>query len=134
MNKDNIPWTQGDTNNLDGFFTEIDGEKLSRQVSALEEAGFETPFSFSSRSLIQATFPHSYRIDAIGNSLVLENGDATISMYSDEGLPFGHYPRLIMMWITREALRRNAMGLRIEDARIIPLGDNLARFMREIGV
>ncbi|ANE05546.1 replication protein RepA [Corynebacterium crudilactis] len=93
------------------------------------ESGFFREYSYTSRTLIQATFPHSARS---GNSVSLVNGDVCTKMFAPDFLPYGVYPRLIMCWITREAIiRRN---LPLDEARVIPLGDSLAQFLREVGV
>lgn len=93
------------------------------------EAGILNPYAFSSRTLIQATFPHSSKA---GKEIVLKNGAMTVTMYSPHGLPHGVYPRLIMCWLTREAIRRR--DLPIQEARTIPLGGSLSEFMREVGI
>ncbi|QGU08811.1 Plasmid encoded RepA protein (plasmid) [Corynebacterium occultum] len=93
------------------------------------EAGFLDPYAFSSRTLIQATFPHSARA---GKEITLKNGAMTVTMYSPNGLPHGVYPRLIMCWLTREAIRRR--DLPVEEARTIPLGGSLSQFMRDVGI
>lgn len=93
------------------------------------EAGLLDPLSFTSKTLIQATFPHSSRA---GEKLVLVNGDTTVTMMSRHGLPYGSWPRLIMCWLTREALRRR--NLPIDEARVIPLNHSLSAFMREVGI
>ena len=53
-------------------------------------------------------------------------------MYGRYGLPYGHYPRLILCWLTKQALRRQYLP--ISEARIIPLGDNLNQFLRDVGI
>lgn len=93
------------------------------------EAGILDPHAFTSRTLIQTTFPHSARA---GKELTLTNGDVTVTMYSRHGLPYGTYPRLLMMWLTREAIRRR--DLPIEEARVIPLSGSLSSFMRDVGI
>lgn len=93
------------------------------------EAGLLDPFAFTSRTLIQTTFPHSARA---GKELTLVNGDTTLTMYSRHGLPYGTYPRLLVMWLTREALRRSSLPL--DEARVIPLSGNMSSFMREVGI
>lgn len=93
------------------------------------EAGLGDPLSFTSKTLIQATFPHSSKA---GKELVLVNGHTTVTMYSRHGLPYGSWPRLIMCWLTREALRRQ--NLPIDEAREIPLSSSLSSFMREVGI
>lgn len=116
------------TPNLDGSNARI--YELENQIRMYEEFGIRDPFCFSSRRLIQATFPHSHRV---GNEIKLVNGNMDVTMYSRKGLPYGHYPRLIMCWLTREALRRNAT-MHIDEARRIPLGSSLNRFLEEIGI
>lgn len=104
-------------------------------IAALEqrlaeiEAGVLDPYAFSSRTLIQATFPHSSKA---GKEITLKNGAMTVTMYSPHGLPHGVYPRLIMCWLTREAIRRR--DLPIDEARVIPLGSSLSEFMRDVGI
>ena len=108
-------------------------DRLEQKVHMMEELGIDDPITFSSRTLIQATFPHSKKhADEVG-TLVLHNGNLTITMYSRNGLPYGHYPRLIMCWLTKEAIRRNAV-LPIDQARVIPLGDSLNQFFAELGI
>ena len=41
-------------------------------------------------------------------------------------LPFGHLPRLLMAWISTEAVRTQN--------RVLVLGDSLSDFMRELGI
>ena len=41
-------------------------------------------------------------------------------------LPFGHLPRLLMAWISTEAVRTQS--------RVLVLGDSLSDFMRELGI
>ena len=62
------------------------------------EAGILDPYAFTSRTLIQATFPHSAKA---GEKIVLVNGNMRVTMFSPNGLPYGVYPRLIMCWLTR---------------------------------
>ena len=44
----------------------------------------------------------------------------------DTKLPFGHLPRLLMAWISTEAVRTQS--------RVLVLGDSLSDFMRELGI
>ena len=103
-------------------------DALAERLAQIE-SGLVDPYTFTSRTLLQATFPHSARA---GKEIVLKNGNVQVTMYSSKGLPYGVYPRLIMCWLTREAVRRKSLD--IDEARIIPLGASLAEFMREIGV
>ena len=44
----------------------------------------------------------------------------------DNKLPFGNYPRLLLAWVSTEAVRTQS--------RVIVLGSSLAKFMRELGI
>jgi hypothetical protein len=78
---------------------------------------------FMARAMVQATMPHS-RID--GNEFERRNGKFYISMLAPSriGLPYGPLPRLIMAWMTTEAVRTKN--------RELILGDSLSAFMREL--
>ena len=56
------------------------------------------------------------------------NGPFTLIMYSsgETQLPFGNFPRLILAWVSTEAVRTQN--------RVLILGSSLAKFMRELGV
>lgn len=102
--------------------------ELETLLSEIEAGNAQDPYTFTSRTLIQATFPHSARA---GREIVLTNGNMTVTMYSPTGLPYGVYPRLIMCWLTREALRRKHIP--ISEARVIPLGKSLTDFLKDLG-
>lgn len=131
MSKDNTPhWnTQNNNNNDDDL-----ARKLNDNIEIIERFGIDEALAFSARPLIYLSFPYSSTTADKSPVMTLTNGGLNISLMSSRGLPYGHYPRLILIWLTREALRRNAMGLSVDEARVIPLGDNLTQFMREIGV
>lgn len=87
--------------------------------------------AFLARQLVQATLPHTDP----GNTPVWSrrNGDLTLSVqqgYNPDGSavghPYGTIPRLLLYWITTEALRK-------KDKRL-ELGDTLGGFMRELGL
>ena len=44
----------------------------------------------------------------------------------DNKLPFGNYPRLLLAWVSTEAVRTQS--------RVIVLGSSLAKFIRELGI
>ena len=56
------------------------------------------------------------------------NGPFKLIMFSsgETKLPFGNLPRLILAWVTTEAVRTQS--------RVLVLGDSLSEFMRELGV
>ena len=56
------------------------------------------------------------------------NGPYTLYMVAGGGnkLPYGNFPRLILAWVSTEAVRTQS--------RVLILGDSLSDFMRELGV
>lgn len=95
----------------------------------------ETPSqekAFLARQLVQVTLPHSNP----GNVPAWKrtNGNLTLlvrSGWDDKkdqpiGFPYGTLPRLLLFWITTEALRTKS--------RRLELGNSLASFMRELGL
>ena len=56
------------------------------------------------------------------------NGPYTLIMYSsgETKLPYGNFPRLLLAWVSTEAVRTQN--------RVLVLGPSLAKFMRELGV
>lgn len=82
-------------------------------------------FAFLARQLVQVTLPHRDPGDV--RSWKRVNGHVTLSIRpGDKGYPYGTIPRLLLFWLTREAIRKG--GRRIE------LGDSLAEFMRSLGL
>lgn len=117
------------------------GQRVSRGVRILgvqeqsaQEAGER---GFIGRLLIQATMPHS---EPKGNEWSRTNGHLTMHMMtpSSIGLPYGSYPRLLLVWISTQAVRnkiRMDKGWITEDeARRLDLGDSLSSFMAELGL
>jgi hypothetical protein len=75
--------------------------------------------------LVQTTLPHSAQP---GKQYTRTDGDVTLSItdLGGAGLPYGAYPRLILIWMTSEALRtRN---------RRLELGRSLSSFMGQLGL
>jgi hypothetical protein len=88
--------------------------------------------AFLTRQLVQVTLPHSNPGDlpvwgrTNGNmSLIIRPG---WDRKKDQpvGIPYGTIPRLLLLWITTEALRTGS--------RRIELGESLASFMRQLGL
>ena len=77
------------------------------------------------RLLVQTTLPHSRREEL---SFVRSNGRLHVSVTAHPllGLPYGRYPRLLLAWITTEAVRTRDRHLR--------LGPSLSRFMARLGL
>lgn len=108
-----------------------DTERTSRVEEALElqaeDAAKSGTLGYFARLLVQVTMPHS---KPEANEFVRRNGPVVLSMVarSDTGLPYGTYPRVLMAWITTEAVRTKS--------RDLALGDSLSDFLRrlELGV
>ena len=75
---------------------------------------------FMARALVQATIPHS---KPSKNTFKRQNGFFKLTILSDPevGLPYGSIPRLLIAWITTEAIRTKQ--------RELVLGDSLSEFM-----
>ena len=112
---------------------------LTRQQKQIIEAGttiaLDRPTdqdkAFLARQLVQTTLPHSDP----GNVPVWSrrNGNLILTIqqgYDPNGEPYGHpfgtLPRLLMYWMTTEAVRTKSTKLE--------LGNNLAEFMDELGL
>lgn len=86
--------------------------------------------TFMAREFVQITLPHSNP----GNVPVWirRNGNRTLTIRPPYrrgeclGYPYGTIPRLLMFWVTTEAIRT-------KDRKLF-LGDSAAEFMREIGL
>jgi hypothetical protein len=90
-----------------------------------EEAVSSGKITFLGRLLIQCTLPHRDP----GERLYQRTNGAyklTILAPPDIGLPWGRYPRLILPWLTTEAVRTKSP--------IISLGRSLSDFMGTVGV
>ena len=81
--------------------------------------------SYMARMLTLATMPHHKPKQ---NEFVRRNGHYTLTMLaqSDIGLPYGTIPRLLLIWLTNEAVRTRS--------REIVLGNSLSAFMRQLGM
>jgi hypothetical protein len=98
-------------------------EKLFQAALAIEsESAVDAgELGFTARSLTLCTMPHS---KPKGNEFRRKNGNYLLTMYSPHGLPYGVVPRLLLAWITTEAVRTKSPAL--------TLGHSLSEFMRQI--
>lgn len=89
-----------------------------------EDAKESNNLGFFARGLILATLPHRR---VAGNFFQRKNGNYTLTMLAppDLGLPFGTIPRLLITWLSTQAVKTRS--------RELELGDNLSEFMRELG-
>jgi hypothetical protein len=103
----------------------------------------EVEKTFLARELVQCTLPHS---NPRGNPLAWSRSNGTFTLGivpgvnietgKSYGYPYGAIPRLVLFWITTEAVRNLAKLNRgeISNARRLDLGHSLAQFMRDLGL
>lgn len=91
----------------------------------VEEAQKSGTLGFMARALTMATLPHKA---TEGNEFSRSNGSFTLSIMvpRDIGLPYGIYPRLLLCWLTSEALQTRSP--------VLKLGNTLSGFMMELGL
>ena len=102
-------------------FTQAD--QVNQLVSAREA---DPDLGFMARLMALCCLPRTNP----GNrkEYVRRNGPYKLGMTAgiDNKLPFGNFPRLILAWVSTEAVRTRS--------RVLILGPSLAKFMRELGI
>jgi hypothetical protein len=107
-------------------------EKFLDAVTEILTHPDNTEAAFMARQLVQCTLPHTNPGNV--NQWTRRNGNLTLAIVpgrdveknESTGYPFGVIPRLLLFWITTEALRT-------KDRRL-ELGHSLSEFMRELGL
>lgn len=102
-----------------------DLDKFIREALAIEaeEAKQAGSISFMARALTQATMPHRKSDAPIFKR---QNGAFSLALlaHPDVGLPYGSIPRLLMSWVTTEAVRTKSP--------VLELGPSLSAFMEQL--
>jgi hypothetical protein len=103
-------------------FERIISQAIAIEAEEAQEAG---ALGYMARAMIQATLPHR---KVVGHTFERSNGNYTLSIIANPriGLPYGSMPRLLLSWVTTEAVRTRS--------RELVLGDSLSGFMRELGL
>jgi hypothetical protein len=107
-------------------------QKLLEAASVIRLDPAHSDSAFMARHLVQCTLPHSDPGDV--EQWARRNGNLTLGIQrgwdfeKDRpiGHPYGVIPRLLLFWITTEAVRTKN--------RRLELGNNLSAFMRELGL
>jgi hypothetical protein len=101
--------------------SKIAAEYLQIQENEAREAG---ALGYLGRCVVQATLPHSD--PAPEYSFERKNGSYTFAITAPKsiGLPYGIFPRLVLIWLSGEVVRT-------QETRLF-LGDHLAEFMRAL--
>ena len=91
----------------------------------VEAARQTANLGYMARVMTQVTLPHSRPTT---NEYTRLNGRMKLSMWSPEhiGLPYGGVPRLLIAWLTTEAVRTRE--------RTLTLGPTLSGFMNQLGL
>jgi Plasmid encoded RepA protein len=106
--------------------------KLLDAAEAIRLHPDKTEAAFMARQLVQATLPHKNPGDVPAWSRTNGNLTLTIRPGWDSrknnviGYPYGTIPRLLLFWITTEAVKTKN--------RRLELGNSLTAFMRELGL
>lgn len=102
-------------------------DSLINQALAIEEADAREAgaLGFMARAMVQATLPHR-RVE--GSEFERRNGAFTLTLQAPSkiGLPYGSVPRLLLAWVTTEAVKTKS--------RELELGDSMSAFMGELGL
>jgi hypothetical protein len=95
------------------------------QPELFPELPADSPIGFTTRLLVATTLPHSQPDD---NEFTRNSGLYDLCLLAPRrvGLPFGRYPRLMLVWIITEAVRRRSP--------LLQLPTSLSAFASELGV
>ena len=101
--------------------------KLDQVTQLVRASEADAELGYMARLLALCSLPRTNP----GNRLqyIRRNGPYTLSMTATGGtakLPFGHLPRLLLAWVTTEAVRTQS--------RELALGNSLSEFMRKLDI
>jgi Plasmid encoded RepA protein len=110
-------------------------EKLIQAAVQIQAEPDDDDRAFMARELVQCTLPHSDPGQV--PFWARTNGNVTLSISSGldarkmklVGYPYGSIPRLILFWLTTEALRAKSKG----GGRRLHLGNSYNEFLRDVG-
>lgn len=98
-------------------------DKLITETIAIEteDAKQAGKVGYMARALVQATLPHKATTEKV---FTRRNGALEMTIMSPHGLPYGSVPRLLLSWMTTEAVRTRSP--------VLVLGSSLSAFMAEL--
>lgn len=107
-----------DGKSLDQIITET----LAIEAEDAKQAG---RLGYMARALVQATMPHKSTAE---HQFTRRNGafELSITALGRDGLPYGSVPRLLLSWMTTEAVYTRSP--------VLELGPTLSAFMAELGL
>lgn len=105
---------------MPAWVMEVVNTQLAIEAEDARSAG---QLGFMARALVQATMP--YR-DPKTDVFQRQNGDFKLRVVAgyEGGIPYGIYPRLLMSWVTTEAVKTQSPEIK--------LGDSLRIFLRDV--
>lgn len=95
-------------------------EAVAAEVEDAKQAG---RIGYMGRAVVQATLPHK---ETEGGIFRRQNGSYKLTVMSPNGLPYGSIPRLLLSWMTTEAVYTRSP--------VLELGPTLSAFMAELGL
>jgi hypothetical protein len=106
--------------NIPAWVKEVISTQLAIEAEDARRAG---QLGYMSRALVTATMPYK---DPRTDVYTRENGKFRLKILAgyEGGIPYGIYPRLLISWITTEAVRNQSP--------VIQLGDSLKDFLRNV--
>lgn len=112
--------------------TRATNKLIDASVAIFGEQATKKDAAFLARELVQCTLPHKNPGDVPvwvrrnGNAALALKPDVNMDTGKSYGYPYGTIPRLLLFWITTEALRTKSPRLE--------LGNNLNAFMSDLGL
>ena len=106
-------------------------DTMAMEAEAAQEAG---ALGFMARALVQATLPHK---KVTGPEFTRRNGAYTLTLLAPShiGLPYGIVPRILLAWMTTEAVRTQSRELVLGEAAIAaPIRDDRNLVVGAIGI
>lgn len=102
-------------------------DRLVNQAMEIEDLSAQAAgeVGFMARAMALATLPHR---SVEGSVYQRKNGNFVLTLMSppDVGIPFGTIPRLVLLWLTTEAVRTQS--------RELELGHSMSEFMGDLGL
>ena len=103
------------------------GFTVADQVNQLVAASEADPdLGFMARMMVLCSLPRTNPGNRLQYKRVNGPYKLILTATGDTKLPFGNFPRLILAWVSTEAVRTRS--------RVLILGSSLAKFMRTLGV
>lgn len=98
-------------------------ELVAAHMAMEEDAMSAGAIGYMARGLVNASMPYK---DPKADVFKRENGNYSLRIVAgyEGGIPYGVYPRLLMLWITSEAKRTGSP--------VIELGESLSQFLRNV--